>query len=50
MIGAGALGRSRGRLWGGRREESSGWEGSGIRHGYTCGIFISMFGKTNTIL
>ena len=28
MLGAGALGRPRGRVWGGRREEGSGW---GIR-------------------
>ena len=26
MLGAGALGRPRGMVWGGRREESSGWE------------------------
>ena len=45
MLGAGALGRPRGRVWGGRREEGSEWE-----HGYTCGGFILMFGKTNTIL
>ena len=25
MLGAGALGRPRGMLWGGRREEGSGW-------------------------
>ena len=25
MLGAAALGRPRGRVWGGRREESSGW-------------------------
>ena len=25
MLGAGALGRPRGRVWGGRREEGSGW-------------------------
>ena len=25
MLGAGALGRPRGRIWGGRREEGSGW-------------------------
>ena len=25
MLGAGALGRSRGMVWGGRREEGSGW-------------------------
>ena len=45
MLGAGALGLPRGRVWGGRREEGSGWE-----HRYTCGGFISIFGKTNTIL
>ena len=26
MLGAGALGRARGMVWGGRREEGSGWE------------------------
>ena len=26
MLGAGALGQPRGRVWGGRREEGSGWE------------------------
>ena len=26
MLGAGALGRSRGMVWGGRKEEGSGWE------------------------
>jgi len=25
MLGAGALGRPRGMVWGGRREEDSGW-------------------------
>ena len=25
MLGAGALGQPRGRVWGGRREEGSGW-------------------------
>ena len=25
MLGAGVLGRPRGRVWGGRREEGSGW-------------------------
>ena len=45
LLGAGALGRPRGRVWGGRREEGSGW---GTQ--YTCGGFISIFGKTNTIL
>ena len=42
MLGPGALRRPRGRVWGGRREEGSGWE--------DCGGFISKFGKTNTIL
>jgi len=45
MLGAGALGRPRERVG----------EGDGRRvHdgecGYTCGRFISIFGKTNTIL
>jgi len=26
MLGAGALGQPRGMVWGGRREEGSGWE------------------------
>ena len=45
MLGAGALGRPRGRVGegGGRRVQ----DGEG---GYTCGGFISIFGKTNTIL
>ena len=60
MLGDGALGRPRGRVWGGRREgigrEEGGYgEGRGRRvqdgeHGYTCGSFNSIFGKTNTIL
>ena len=45
MLVAGALGRPRGMVWGGRREEGSGWE-----HMYTCGGFILKFGKTNTIM
>jgi len=45
MLGAGALGRPRGRVWGRKREEGSDGE-----HRYTCGRFISIFGKTNTIL
>ena len=45
MLGAGALGGPRGMVWGGRREEGSGWE-----HMYTCGGFILIYGKTNTIL
>ena len=43
MLGAGALGRPRGRVWGGRRVQDG-------ERGYTCGGFISIFGKTNTIL
>ena len=45
MLGAGALGRPRGRVGeaGGRRVQD------GERR-YTCGGFISIFGKTNTIL
>ena len=44
MLGAGALGRPRGRVWGRRREEGSGW-----RTQVDCGGFISIFGKTNKI-
>ena len=40
-----ALGRPRGMVWGGRREKGSGWG-----HMYTCGGFILIFGKTNTIM
>ena len=45
MLGAGALGRPRGRVGegGGRRLQDG-------EHMYTCGGFISIFGKTNTIL
>jgi len=45
MLGAGALGRPRGMVWegGGRRVQDG-------EHRYTCGGFISIFGKTNTIL
>ena len=45
MLGAGALGRPSGRVGvgGGRRVQDG-------EHGYTCGGFISIFGKTNTIL
>ena len=45
LLGAGALGRPRGRVGeeGGRRVQD------GERR-YTCGRFISIFGKTNTIL
>ena len=43
---AGALGRPRGMVQGGRREEGSGW---GICV-YTCDGFVLTYGKTNTIL
>jgi len=43
MLGAGALGRPRGMVRGGRREEVSGWG----THVYLCGFDIN---KTNTIL
>ena len=45
MLGAGALGRPRGRVreGGGRRVQDG-------ECGYACGGFISIFGKTNTIL
>ena len=42
MLGAGALGRPRGMGWGGRRVQDG-------EHMYTCGGFILMFGKTNTV-
>ena len=43
MLGAGALGRPRGMVWGGRRVQDG-------EHRYTCGGFISIYGKTNAIL
>ena len=43
MLGAGALGQPRGMLWGGWRVQDG-------EHMYTCGRFILIFGKTNTIL
>ena len=45
MLGAGALGRPRGRVGegGGRRVQVG-------ERGYTCGGFILIFGKTNTIM
>ena len=45
MLEAGALGRPRGMVGegGGRRVQDG-------EHGYTCGGFILIFGKTNTIL
>ena len=45
MFGTGALGQPRGMVWGGRREEGSGWGTM-----YICGGFMLMYGKTNTIL
>ena len=42
MLGASALGRPRGMLCGGRRVQDG-------EHMYTCGGFIFVFGKTNTI-
>ena len=43
MLGASALGRPRGTVWGGRRVQDG-------EHMYTCGGFILIFGKTNTIM
>ena len=43
MLGAGALGRPRGMEWGGRRVQDG-------EHMYTCGGFILIFGKTNTVM
>jgi len=44
MLGAGALGRPRGRVGeGGRRRVQDG------ERRYTCGRFISIFGKTNIV-
>ena len=42
MLGAGALGRLRGMVWGGRRVQDG-------EHMYSCGGFVLMFGKTNTV-
>ena len=44
-LGAGALGQSRGMVWGGRCEGVQDWE-----HVYTRGGFMLMYGKTNIIL
>ena len=44
MLGAGALGQPRGMVWGGGRRVQDG------EHMYTCGRFILIYGKTNTIL
>ena len=45
MLGAGALGRPRGMVWGGRWEEGSGWG----THVYLWRIHFDIW-KTNTIL
>jgi len=45
MLGAGALGRPRGMIWGG-----GGGRVQDGEHMYTCGGFILIYGKTNTIL
>ena len=42
MPGAGALGRPRGMVWGGRRVQDG-------EHMYTCAGFSSILGKTKTI-
>ena len=43
MLGAGALGRPRGMEWGGRRVQDG-------EHMCTCGGFILIFGKSNTVM
>ena len=45
MLGAGALGRTRGMVWGGRREEGGGRreEGGGFRMGNTCIPVVDSF-------
>ena len=43
MLGAGALGRPRGMVRGGRKVQDG-------EHVYTCGGFMLIYGKTNTIL
>ena len=45
MLGAGALGQPRGMVRGGRKRRVQDGE-----HVYTCGRFILIYGKTNTIL
>ena len=45
VLGAGALGWPRGMLWGGRWEGVHVWDCM-----YICGGFMSMYGKTNTVL
>ena len=43
MLGAGALGRLIGMVWGGKRIQD-------VEHMYTCGRFMLIYGKINTIL
>src|SRR5574341_2085465 len=43
MLGAGALGRPRGMVWGGRRVQDG-------EHMYTCGGFISILDRKSTRL
>ena len=43
MLGAGALGQPRAMVRGGRRVQDG-------EHEYTCGGFMLIYGKTNTIL
>ena len=50
MLGAGALGRPRGMVWGGGREEGGGRRVQAGKHMYSCGGFILIVGKTNTIM
>ena len=45
MLGAGARGRSREMIWSGRWEGVQDWELT-----FTRGGFMSMYGKTNTVL
>ena len=45
MLGAGALGQPRGMVRGGKKKGFQDGE-----HVYTCGRFMCMYGKTNTIL
>ena len=46
MLGAGALGRPRGMVWGGRREEGSGWG----THVYLWRIYVDIWQNQYNIL
>ena len=46
MFGAGALGRPRGMVWGGRREEGSGWG----THVYLWRIYVDIWQNQYNIL